>query len=293
MLGGVAAPAGAVSIELKDVAEDRIERQRAASDGSLTLPGTPDTKQLDRRLAEKGLALGRDVFVRVFKAESELEVWMRSGDRFELFATYPICYWSGTIGPKVREGDKQNPEGFYTVARRQLHRSGRWPQSLNLGFPNALDKAYDRTGSYILIHGGCSSVGCFAMTDPVVAEIFKLAEAALKGGQDRIDVHVFPFRMTEANLALHHNGDWADFWRNIKGGYDSFERTRLPPKVSVCERRYLVRDARAAEVVDNGPLAPCGGSPAASRSAARQSQRRPRPPQQQATSQPSPQAPHL
>jgi len=257
---GVPSSASALDIELRDVAPDRIERQRAAHEGTLTLSGTPDVSRLDARLAEKGMTLGSPVFMRVLKAESLLEVWLRQGDRFEHFATYPICYWSGTIGPKLREGDKQNPEGFYSISRRQLHRSGRWRQSLNLGFPNVLDRQLNRSGSYILVHGGCSSVGCFAMTDPVIAEIFKIAEAALKGGQDRIDVHVFPFRMTEANLAQYDGHEWQDFWQNLKEGYDSFERTRRPPAVSVCAKRYVVRDGGPGEVAGTGPLASCGGS---------------------------------
>ena len=268
MLGSL--PVAAVTIELKDVASDRIERQRAAHDGTLALPGSPDTSLLEKRLADKGMAAGSAMFLRVFKAESEVELWLKVGQRYELFTIYPICYWSGTIGPKLNEGDKQNPEGFYTIARRQLHRSGRWPKALNLGFPNALDRAYDRTGSYILMHGGCSSVGCFAMTDPIVAEIFKLAEAALKGGQERIDAHVFPFRMTAANIAQHADGnrDWVEFWLTLKEGYDSFDRTRQPPQVAVCDRRYVVRDTRPGEVADNGPLALCGGRPAARTAAA-------------------------
>jgi murein L,D-transpeptidase YafK len=253
----------ALTIELRDVAPDRIERQRAAQAGGPPLPGTPDTNRLEARLAERGLAMGAPVFIRVFKAESELEVWMRAGEQFELLAVYPICYWSGSIGPKLLEGDKQNPEGFYAVNRRLLHRSGRWPQSLNLGFPNLLDRAHGRTGSYILVHGGCSSVGCFAMTDPVMQEIFKLTEAALRAGQPAVDVHVFPFRPTEEALARHAASEWISFWRNLKEGYDSFERTRRPPLVSICDRRYHIRDAGPGEVADNGPLTVCGGLPAA------------------------------
>ena len=179
-------PATAFRIELKDVAPDRIERQRAEAVGMLPLPGTPNVAQLAERLAEKGLTAGSALFIRVFKIESELEVWMQKGERFELLATYPICHWSGTLGPKVSEGDKQSPEGVYTVTGKQLHMIGRHPRSLNLGFPNALDRQYQRTGSYILIHGGCGSVGCFAMTNPVIEEIFSLSQAALKGGQEEI-----------------------------------------------------------------------------------------------------------
>ncbi len=257
----------AVTIEIEDVASDRVERQRAFAEGALPLPGTPDLGQLKDRLDAKGLKAGAPIFIRVFKAESELEVWMRKGGTFELLATYPICHWAGTIGPKLREGDKQNPEGFYSVGARQLHRIGRWPRSLNLGYPNSFDRAWGRTGSYILVHGGCSSAGCFAMTNAVMAEIFELSEQALRAGQPRVEVHVFPFRMTEANLAPHAKGPWIDFWRNLKEGYDAFEETRLPPRVGLCDRRYVIEPAleisRPGEVGADGPLALCGALRAA------------------------------
>lgn len=255
------APASAFRIELKDVAPDRIERQRAEAIGQLPLPGTPNVAQMAERLADKGLAVGSAMFIRVFKAESELEVWMQKGDRFELFATYPICHWSGTLGPKVSEGDKQSPEGVYTVTQRQLHMIGRHPRSLNLGFPNALDKQFQRTGSYILIHGGCGSVGCFAMTNPVIEEIFSLAQAALKNGQDAIQVHAFPFRMTEDNMRAFALHDWYDFWRNLKDVYDNFEQTRRLARVSVCEGRYWIDTGGEREVASHGPLAVCGKAP--------------------------------
>jgi murein L,D-transpeptidase YafK len=234
--------ASALTIELRDAAPDRIERQRMAALGALPLPGTPDLSSLEQRLAAAGIDGGAPLFLRIFKAESELEVWARKGGTFTLFATYPICHWSGSLGPKLVDGDKQNPEGFYEINRRRLHRSARWPQALNLGFPNALDRFHKRTGSHILIHGGCSSIGCFAMTNAVVEEIFGLVERAIKKGQDRVHVHVFPFRMTEENLARYAESEWAPFWRNLKDGYDAFERTRLPPKIGVCQNRYVVRE---------------------------------------------------
>jgi murein L,D-transpeptidase YafK len=237
--------AHALSIELNDVAPDRIERQRAAADGRLPLAGTPDTTHLEVRLTEQGLRSGAPVLMRIFKAQSELEIWMEKEETFVHFATYPICHWSGTLGPKIREGDRQAPEGFYTISSRQLHRLGRWPRAMNLGFPNAFDRVHDRDGSYILMHGGCSSVGCFAMTNPVISEIYGLAAAALRGGQRYIPVHVFPFRMTEENLAPHAASEWASFWRNLKEGYDSFERTHLPPRIGVCENRYTIEDGAA------------------------------------------------
>jgi murein L,D-transpeptidase YafK len=230
----------AVKIEIDDVAPDRIERQRSFAEGELPLPGTPKLGDLDGRLAKLGLTVGSPIFIRVFKAESELEVWVRKDSSYTLFATYPICHWAGTLGPKLAEGDKQNPEGFYSVSRRQLHRIGRWPRSLNVGYPNAFDRANNRTGSYILVHGGCSSVGCFAMTNAVMDEVFVLVEAALKKGQQRVGLHVFPFRMTETNLASYAGNAWIDFWRDLKRGYDAFESTRNPPKIGICDKRYVI-----------------------------------------------------
>jgi len=196
----------------------------------------------ERRLADKALTAGSPILIRIFKAEFELELWMRKGDRFELFAIYPICYWSGTLGPKLHKGDKQAPEGFYAVGLNQIHRRGRWPRSLNIGYPNALDRAHARTGSLILLHGGCTSTGCFAMTNAVMAEIYALAEQALQQGQDRIPIHVFPFRMTEANFAARTSAhaEWRAFWLNLKVGYDLFEHTRVPPKVGICNKQYAV-----------------------------------------------------
>jgi murein L,D-transpeptidase YafK len=210
-------------------------------------PTGPDysSTDRDRRLTEKGMTAGSPVMIRIFKQESELELWVRSQGRFELFATYPVCFWSGKLGPKLREGDRQAPEGFYSVGLQQLYPKGRRPRSFDIGFPNTLDRSFARTGSYIFVHGGCTSIGCFAMTNPVMDEIYALSERALHEGQDRIDVHVFPFRMTEANLAAHAESEWHEFWESLKDAYDLFERTRVPPRVSVCARRYIIGDGAA------------------------------------------------
>lgn len=254
--------AAAVSIELKDVAPDRIERQRNYAKGGLPLPNTPEVGRTAARLAEKGVAAGDPVMIRVFKASSELELWVEKDGVYVHFATYPICHWSGTLGPKQAEGDKQTPEGFYTVTNRQLHRLGRWTRALNLGFPNTFDQGMARSGSYILIHGGCSSVGCFAMTNPVMAEIYQLASAALYKGQQHIPVHVFPFRMTDENLDKYRTSEWHQFWMNIKEGYDMFERTHRPPRVSVCEDRYIIEEAGPEEVAAPSPLGVCAATAA-------------------------------
>jgi hypothetical protein len=178
---------------------------------------------------------------------------MRKGSTYVLKATYPICHWTGTLGPKLREGDKQSPEGFYTVGRRQMRHLGRWRHAFNIGFPNLHDKRLDRTGSYILVHGGCSSTGCYAMTQPVQQVIYRLAASALRGRQDNFQIHIFPFRMTDANMVAHAESPWIDFWRDLKAGYDAFEATRQPPRIGICGQRYVVAKASASVRAD-GPL---------------------------------------
>jgi len=207
------------------------------------IPGTPDLAKLDERLTAQGLQVGAPVFLRIFKLESELEIWMEKDGRYRLFATYPICLWSGRLGPKLAEGDRQAPEGFYAVTKDELNPNSRWHRSFSLGFPNEFDRALGRTGSFIMVHGGCQSIGCFAMTNTVVDEIWRLVTAALDGGQPAFNVHVFPFRMTEKNLAARKADKWSGFWADLKKGYDSFERTKLPPVVSVCDGHYVIADA--------------------------------------------------
>ena len=185
------------------------------------------------------------ILIRIFKRESELELWMRDGDRFQLYATYPICFWSGKLGPKEREGDRQAPEGFYSVGLEQLRVTGRHPRSFDIAYPNAFDRALGRSGSYILVHGGCTSIGCFAMTDPVMEKIYQLGEKGLRRGQDQIPVHIFPFHMTEENLAPYAGSKWHGFWQDLKVGYDAFEASRLAPNIGVCHGNYMIGPAQS------------------------------------------------
>lgn len=251
----LSSPCRALSIELKDVAADRIDRQRAAAAGALPLPGTPNVAILGDRLKEQNVTLANPILIRVFKAESELEIWKERNGSYFLFATYPVCHWSGTVGPKLKAGDKQAPEGFYTVTRTQIRRTGRWPKSLNLGFPNVFDQSLARTGSDILIHGGCSSIGCFAMTNPVMEEIYQLTQSAIAAGETYVPVHVFPFRMTEANMKAQGQSPWKAFWDNIKLGHDAFLSTLRPPSISICDGKYEFADAPVGS--RPGPLSVC------------------------------------
>ena len=220
----------------------------------MTMSGTPDLANLDGRLKDHGLKLGDPVFIRIFKRDFELELWMQRDGKFHRFATYPICRWSGWLGPKLRRGDRQAPEGFYTVSAKQLNPNSRWHRSFNLGFPNAFDSNHRRTGSFIMVHGGCGSVGCFAITNEAVDEVWNLVTAALNGGQKRFQVQVMPFRMSDSNLERETSSPHIGFWRNLKQGSDAFETELLPPKVSVCGTRYVI--APAGAVMDgSGPIA--------------------------------------
>ncbi len=235
------------------IAGERSRRFALAKRGE-RLPGTPDLAAEPARLQAHGLAMGAPVFIRIFKREFELELWMKRDDRYHRFAVYPICRWSGALGPKLKEGDAQSPEGFYTIDRRSLNPNSRWHKAFNLGFPNALDRARGYTGSFLMVHGGCSSVGCYAMTNGVIDELWRLVETALRRGQSHIHVHVFPFRPSADNLAARRTSPWALFWADLKAGYDAFEATQLPPRVSVCEGRYRVAQVEADRAL-LGPVA--------------------------------------
>jgi murein L,D-transpeptidase YafK len=192
-------------------------------------------------LGKKGMSAESPIFIRIFKEESELEVWKARDDgRFYHFKTYPICNWSGELGPKQKQGDKQAPEGFYTVSAGQLNPNSQFYLAFNIGYPNAYDRVHGRTGDALMVHGKCKSAGCYAMTDALIEEIYALAREAIKGGQQSFEVHAFPFRMTNAKLAQMKGHDWYPFWLTMKEGYDHFENHRLPPLVAVCERRYVV-----------------------------------------------------
>jgi murein L,D-transpeptidase YafK len=250
LIGGVLfalAPEGRQTLDRVRINAMRADHQARWRAGQ-PLPGTPDLGRLDERLAAQGVKLGDPVMLRLFKLESQLELWVEKDGRFVRFATYPICLWSGRLGPKVKEGDRQAPEGFYTVSAEQLNPNSRWHRAFNLGYPNEFDRAKGRDGSFIMVHGGCSSIGCFAMTDPVVDELWRIVTAALDKGEGRVPVHVFPFRMTEANLKARRSDQWAGFWADLKKGHDLFERTRVPPVVSVCNGRYAFAPGSLASV---------------------------------------------
>src|SRR5262249_1369312 len=211
--------------------------------------GTPATNDRhaqplsERMLADldaKQMSKASPILLRIFKEESELEVWKQDeSGRLALLRTYPICRWSGQLGPKIKEGDRQAPEGFYTITPGQMNPNSNYYLAINTGFPNAYDRANGRTGALLMIHGDCASVGCYAMTDEQIAEIYALAREAFFGGQKSLQLQAFPFQMTPLNMARHRDSPHMAFWRMLKQGYDQFEVTHREPKVDVCERRYV------------------------------------------------------
>lgn len=225
------------------------ERGDDSGDGSLPGPqraaaaAARVTPLLAPALREKKLRVGDPVFLRGFKEEKQLELWMRprGSDRFVLFRSYPVAATSGKPGPKLAEGDRQVPEGFYYFSRRGLKPDSRFHLAMNIGYPNAHDRHHGRTGSFIMIHGNRVSIGCLAMTDPKIEEIYTLCDAALAGGQPFIRVHLFPFRMTDERMEAAAGHRWIDFWHNLRQGHDWFERKRIPPETLVEQGRYTFR----------------------------------------------------
>jgi len=206
----------------------------------------PVPPKLIQAMVEKDMDLNSPILVRLFKQEAELEIWKqdRSG-RFALLKTYPICRWSGDLGPKVREGDRQAPEGFYAISPAQMNPQSNYYLSFNTGYPNAFDKALGRTGSQLMVHGDCSSRGCYAMTDEQIAEIYSLGRESFFGGQKSFQLQAYPFKMTPVNMAKHRNNPNMPFWKMIKEGWDHFEVTRQEPKVDFCEKKYVFDAIRA------------------------------------------------
>ena len=190
-------------------------------------------------LQQKKMPKHSPILVRVFKEEAELEVWKQdTTGRFQILKIYPICRWSGDLGPKLQEGDRQAPEGFYTITPELMNPNSNFYLAINVGYPNSFDKANNRDGSLLMIHGDCSSSGCYAMTDEQISEIYSLARDSLLG-RPSFQVQAYPFRLTPANLARHRNHPELAFWQMLKIGNDHFFATRLEPKVDVCNRRYV------------------------------------------------------
>jgi murein L,D-transpeptidase YafK len=248
----------------------RVFALMAAVSGAAFLAGCQDTGLSQRGLApissemlalmdEVGVAKDAPTLIRAYKKEAELEVWkMKPDGRYTKLKTFPMCRWSGQLGPKLREGDRQAPEGFYAIAPGQLNPNSSYYLSFNVGYPNAYDRAHGATGGTIMVHGACSSAGCFSMTDRQVAEIYAIVRTSLQGGQNAVQMQSYPFHMTAENFAKHRLDPHIAFWRELKKGSDHFEATLQEPKVGVCNRHYVfdATPAGGAHLDANGACPP-------------------------------------
>lgn len=198
------------------------------------------SSKMAAKMSELGMQKTAPIALRIFKEEGTLEVWKaNTSNRFKLLKSYKICAWSGKLGPKVKEGDRQAPEGFYPLFPQQLNPNSKYYLAINTGYPNTYDRANGRQGTHLMIHGACSSSGCYSMTDEQMIEIFAMARDAFKGGQQSVQLQAFPFRMTAENMARHRNNPNIEFWNMLKVGYDQFEVTKRPPEINVCEKKYV------------------------------------------------------
>ncbi len=195
--------------------------------------------RLSKDFQDKGFHYGNPIYIRIFKEENILELWVKKGSEFSLFKKYPICFYSGELGPKTKRGDKQAPEGFYYVKPNQLNPWSDFHLAFNIGYPNKYDREKGYTGSAIMVHGNCVSIGCFAMTDPLIEEIYTIINASFEEHQPFFRIHIFPFRMNEKRLTQEKDNKWLPFWDNLKEGYDWFEKKKNPPNVETINRKYV------------------------------------------------------
>ncbi|MBY0560776.1 MAG: murein L,D-transpeptidase [Hyphomicrobium sp.] len=235
------------------VAGSAVMQSRARADEVAAEKPLPSA--IEAALIMKEIVPEAPVYIRVFKEESELEVWKaRPNGRYALVKTFPVCNWGGTLGPKRVMGDSMSPEGFYRVTPEGLKPDSKYHLAFNIGYPNALDRALGRTGAYIMVHGDCRSVGCFAMSDKYIEEIYAFVRDALNAGEPSIPIHVFPFRMTAENMKRHSENEARATWKPLREAFDDFARTREPPKIGMCGKRYVVN---ALTPVGNDPNADC------------------------------------
>ena len=183
----------------------------------------------------------KEIYLRSLKQDYKLELWARGSNqgRFTKVKSFDVCALSGDLGPKRRQGDGQVPEGFYTVDR--FNPASNFLLSLGLNYPNDSDRVLGtsgRLGGDIFIHGGCATIGCIPIGDTAIRELYLVAIDSRDGGQRHIPVHIFPTAMTDSaltQLKADHPSEPAllSHWENIKAGWDLFESTNIPPKVSV------------------------------------------------------------
>ncbi len=190
----------------------------------------------DEKLSQVGLP----IYIRIFKKEGILELYAKQKSTFQLVDSYPICSYSGDLGPKQRLNDKQSPEGFYITKMQMLNPYSQYHLSFKLNYPNQFDKNRGNTGGLIMIHGGCSSIGCYAMGDNNIEEIYYFLAQALQHGQPYVNIHIFPFRMTKDNMQSYADSTHYAFWQQLQPAYDFFERYKQLPEISIQHNSYTL-----------------------------------------------------
>jgi murein L,D-transpeptidase YafK len=197
-----------------------------------------------------------NMFIRVFKMECIMEVWVQRPDgKYIKFKQFDIYALSGLLGPKRMQGDRQVPEGFYYIS--EFNPTSNYYLSLGINYPNESDlksSGADRKGGDIFIHGAQCSAGCMAMSNYYIEDIYMCAVKAHSNGQERIPVEIFPFKMTPQNLAYYQKFEpykkYGMFWGDLMKGYQFFEKTNRIPDVVVDETgRYSFIDPRSVQAL--------------------------------------------
>jgi murein L,D-transpeptidase YafK len=225
----------------------------------LVIPPLPPAERVEaaRKRTEDGLRARcaalkvayppKAIFFRAYKEEREVEIWVGNQARGKLqkFGTYAVAGASGTVGPKRKEGDRQVPEGCYDIVL--FNPASRFHLSLRVGYPNEADRVWadaDRPGGDIMIHGDTRSIGCLAMTDEKIEEIYTLAFAVTRGKQ--FPVFIFPARLSPKNLSSLKSEwpdrkAWHELWDDLATIDGAFNATQTIPKVDVVKGRYRLK----------------------------------------------------
>lgn len=190
--------------------------------------------------AKKQSYVGSQLHIQIYKEEKVVELYALNNNKYQLIESYPICNYSGGLGPKKLEGDLKSPEGFYRITADSLNPNSQYHLSFNIGYPNNFDQENGYTGSYLMVHGGCSSVGCYAVGNDNIEELYYFVSQAFSHGQEFIDIHIYPFKMTNKNLTRFQTAQYYDFWMQLKPGYDHFERHNHPPLIYTSQGKYFV-----------------------------------------------------
>ncbi len=201
---------------------------------------------LQKELKKAGITSNFEVYMAAYKSEGKFELWLKGvgQNQFELFKTYNFCAHSGTIGPKVLEGDGQTPEGFYKI--NVFNPESSYHLSLGLNYPNKVDLARtgkdNKAGNDIYIHGNCVTIGCIPLSDEKIKEVYLIAIEARNGGQKDIPVSIFPFKLTEDNLKKHgaQFPTQVTFWKTLQVGYAYFDKYKTLPKITQEKGGYVV-----------------------------------------------------